>query len=172
MPITFCCQHLESKIAAVLPLPIPTSLFFFFFPCTLKFFVFVPSILRFSVLLKHFHGSDQIELLGLGFWKMYVYMYLIVCWYNFWSDLFEQARNQLIIPFLFFPLLGLSSTIQASGLGENAWPLLPLLLWAGTDSFALHGPSAVFLFSLRPPKIFEPKSLFFFFPPTTANWKG
>lgn len=29
-------------------------------------------------------------------------------------------------------------------------------------SFALHGPSAVFLFSLRPPKIFEPKSLFFF----------
>lgn len=39
---------------------------------------------------------------------------------------------------------------------------LPLFLQAGTDSIALHGPSVVFLFSLRPPKIFEPKSLFFF----------
>lgn len=63
-----------------------------------------------------------------------------------------------------YPTLSrLPSTVQAQSLGESAWLPLPRLPWAGTDSFALHGPSAVFLFSLRPPKIFEPKSLFFFF---------
>ena len=62
-----------------------------------------------------------------------------------------------------YPTLSrLPSTVQAQSSGESAWLPLPRLPWAGTDSFALHGPSAVFLFSLRPPKIFEPKSLFFF----------
>ena len=62
-----------------------------------------------------------------------------------------------------YPTLSrLPSTVQAQSLGESAWLPLPRLPWAGTDSFALLGPSAVFLFSLRPPKIFEPKSLFFF----------
>lgn len=74
----------------------------------------------------------------------------------------------MIIPSLFFHPLCLPRTAQASSEGEDARQPLPgsflsrLLLRAGTDSFALHGPSAVFLFSLRPPKIFEPKSLFFF----------
>ena len=70
MPITFCCQHLESKIAAVLPSPLPPCLFFF--SCTLKCFVLMPSVLRFSALLKHFHGSDEIELLGLGFKNIHI----------------------------------------------------------------------------------------------------
>lgn len=74
MPITFCCQHLENKIAAVLPSPLPPRLFFFFF-CTLKVFVLMPSVLQFSALLKHFHGSDEIKLLGLGF-KKYICMCL------------------------------------------------------------------------------------------------
>lgn len=76
MPITFCCQHLESKIAAVPP-PHYHLVFFFFF-CTLKVFVLMPSVLRFSALLKHFHGSDEIELLGLGF-KKKIYIYVYVC---------------------------------------------------------------------------------------------
>ena len=32
------------------------------------------SVLQFSTLLKHFHGSDEIELLGLGFKK-----YICIC---------------------------------------------------------------------------------------------
>lgn len=59
------------------PSPLPPRLFFFFF-CTLKVFVLMPSVLRFSALLKHFHGSDEIELLGLGF-KKYIYIYVYVC---------------------------------------------------------------------------------------------
>lgn len=51
--------------------PLPPLLFF----CTLKFFVRVPSILWFSAMLKHFHASAQIELLGLSFKKN---KYLIV----------------------------------------------------------------------------------------------
>lgn len=49
--------------------------FFFFFFCTLKVFVLMPSVLQFSALLKHFHGSDEIKLLGLGF-KKYICMCL------------------------------------------------------------------------------------------------
>ena len=64
----------ENKIAAVLPSPLPPRLFFFFF-CTLKVFVLMPSVLQFSALLKHFHGSDEIKLLGLGF-KKYICMCL------------------------------------------------------------------------------------------------
>lgn len=41
LPITFCCQHLEGKIAAVLlPLPPPSPSPPPFFPCTLKFFLY------------------------------------------------------------------------------------------------------------------------------------
>lgn len=48
----------------------PRLLFFF---CTLKVFVLMPSVLRFSALLKkHFHDSDEIELLGLGFKNIYI----------------------------------------------------------------------------------------------------
>ena len=57
------------------PLPITPSYFFFFFFCTLKVFVLMPSVLQFSALLKHFHGSDEIKLLGLGF-KKYICMCL------------------------------------------------------------------------------------------------
>lgn len=70
----------------------------------------------------------------------------------------------MIIPSLFFPALGFPSAallLRPEAGGGHSLPL-PLSLPAGTDSFTLRGPSAVFLFSLRPPKIFEPKSLFFF----------
>lgn len=53
--------------------PITTSPFFLY----TYIFVRVPSIFRFSALLKHPHGSVQIELLwGLGF--KYIHMYLLV----------------------------------------------------------------------------------------------
>ena len=59
----FAVNIWKAKLQLFSPSPLPPLLFF----CTLKFFVLVPSILRFSALLKHFHGSDEIKLLGLGF---------------------------------------------------------------------------------------------------------
>lgn len=168
MPITFWCQHLESKIAAVLLPPTHPTLPPLFFR-TLKFFCMPAIHTSVFCTVKTFSRLRSDRVVGFGLKK--IYMYLLVD-HNFCSDAFGQACKSIDNPLPFLrPHLGLPSTAVrkpgedlAAALALASPPLLP----AGTDSFALPGPSALLLFSLRPPKIFEPKSLFFF-PPPTAN---
>lgn len=69
----FAVNIWKAKLQLFSPSPLPPLLFL----CTLKFFVLVPSLLWFSALLKHFHYSDQIELLSLDF-KIYTYIFKYV----------------------------------------------------------------------------------------------
>lgn len=169
MPITFCCQHLESKIAAVLlppPRPITTS----FFPAHLNFFVCVPSILRFSALLKHFHGSTQIELLGLDLKNIHIYVCLLVD-YSFCSNALEQACKSIDNPFPFLPPhLGLPNTaVQRRGRTSAA----ALLCSSGRQVLTASPSPALlpcFCFPFAPQKYLNQKASFF--PSTHSKLKG